>query len=186
MAYVVIKTIKGRRYAYEQRSYREGKRVRTESRYLGPVGDPVSHASHSSRRRKGVLTKVAELIAANTLTDEERGALAAERFAERVDAYQRATFGETAAERADRERQEFLGDLHDRFGLTLGPTNAVPVEKPSSTIDYSRTTTMPKEETPVAAPQAEASAAMQSAETEAAYPTTEGLAGEAAEPDTSE
>jgi hypothetical protein len=36
--YIVIKTIKGRQYAYEQYSWREGKRVRTKSRYLGPIG----------------------------------------------------------------------------------------------------------------------------------------------------
>lgn len=122
MAYIVTKTIKGRRYLYEQRTWREGKRVRTESRYLGPAdggGRPV--ASEVQPRRRGLLNKVADLIAANTLTDEERGALAAERFAERIDAHQRETFGETAAERADRERQEFLGDLHDRFGLILTP-----------------------------------------------------------------
>lgn len=35
--YRVIKTVKGLRYAYLQRSWREGKRVRTESRYLGPA-----------------------------------------------------------------------------------------------------------------------------------------------------
>ena len=33
--YVVVKTVKGHRYRYLQHSWREGKRVRTESRYLG-------------------------------------------------------------------------------------------------------------------------------------------------------
>src|SRR6266508_3137681 len=33
--YRVVKTIKGHRYIYEQRTWREGKRVRTESRYIG-------------------------------------------------------------------------------------------------------------------------------------------------------
>ena len=33
--YRVVKTIKGHRYIYEQRTWREGKRVRTESRYVG-------------------------------------------------------------------------------------------------------------------------------------------------------
>ena len=36
--YIVIKTIKGHRYRYRQRTWREGKHVRTESVYLGPVG----------------------------------------------------------------------------------------------------------------------------------------------------
>ena len=37
-SYVVIKTIKGHRYRYRQRTWREGKRVRTKSIYLGPDG----------------------------------------------------------------------------------------------------------------------------------------------------
>src|SRR4051794_23926781 len=35
--YRVVKTIKGHRYIYEQRTWREGKHVRTESRYIGPA-----------------------------------------------------------------------------------------------------------------------------------------------------
>jgi len=37
--YRVIKTVKGHQYAYLQRSFREGGRVRTESRYIGAMGD---------------------------------------------------------------------------------------------------------------------------------------------------
>src|SRR3954451_2901075 len=37
--YRVVKTIKGHRYIYEQRTWREGKHVRTESRYVGPADD---------------------------------------------------------------------------------------------------------------------------------------------------
>ena len=35
--YRVVKTIKGHRYEYEQRTWREGRKVRTESRYIGPA-----------------------------------------------------------------------------------------------------------------------------------------------------
>jgi hypothetical protein len=42
--YQVIKTIRGHRYLYEQRTWREGKRVRTQSRYVGPVQDSVARA----------------------------------------------------------------------------------------------------------------------------------------------
>jgi hypothetical protein len=35
--YSVIKTIKGHRYEYLQRTWREGKKVRTESHYIGPA-----------------------------------------------------------------------------------------------------------------------------------------------------
>ena len=40
--YRVVKTIKGHRYVYEQRTWREGRHVRTESRYLGPADGYVS------------------------------------------------------------------------------------------------------------------------------------------------
>jgi len=36
--YRVIKTIKGRRYAYDQRTWREAGKVRCQSRYVGPAG----------------------------------------------------------------------------------------------------------------------------------------------------
>ena len=50
--YTVIKTIKGRRYIYEQRTWREGRRVRTQSRYLGPlevVSEPAPKKSLARR-----------------------------------------------------------------------------------------------------------------------------------------
>jgi hypothetical protein len=34
--YIVVKTINGKRYRYRQKTWREGKRVRTRSEYLGP------------------------------------------------------------------------------------------------------------------------------------------------------
>ena len=37
MTYRVIKRIKGRQYVYEQSSYRVGNKVKTKSRYIGPV-----------------------------------------------------------------------------------------------------------------------------------------------------
>jgi antirestriction protein ArdC len=39
--YIVIKTIKGHRYRYRQKTWREGKRVRTRSEYLGPAIDSI-------------------------------------------------------------------------------------------------------------------------------------------------
>lgn len=43
--YRVVKTIKGHRYVYLQRTWREGKRVRTESRYVGPAGEAAGEGS---------------------------------------------------------------------------------------------------------------------------------------------
>ena len=36
--YRVVKTINGRKYIYEQKTYRQGKQVRTLNRYIGPAG----------------------------------------------------------------------------------------------------------------------------------------------------
>ena len=130
MTYTVIKTIKGRRYVYEQRTWREGKRVRTESRYLGPAD--------GGQRPKGLIHKVAALVAANTLTAEERGTLAAERFGREMEAQQRATFGETAAERSERVRPEALDDLHDRYGLRMGPSNPTPIDKTPAAVNLTK------------------------------------------------
>jgi hypothetical protein len=60
MAYIVVKTIKGRQYRYQQRTYRQGGKVRTETIYLGPVD--------GGRRRKGMLRRLGELIEANVRT----------------------------------------------------------------------------------------------------------------------
>jgi Zincin-like metallopeptidase len=37
--YFVVKTINGHRYRYRQKTWREGKRVRTRSEYIGPAGN---------------------------------------------------------------------------------------------------------------------------------------------------
>lgn len=52
--YRVVKTIKGHRYIYEQRTWREGKKVRTESRYVGPFDGEVPRGSaEPGRKRSG-------------------------------------------------------------------------------------------------------------------------------------
>lgn len=63
MTYRVVKTVRYRRYIYEQRTWREGKRVRTQSHYIGPVGGEVR------RRRLG--QKIAGFIKANMEADRE-------------------------------------------------------------------------------------------------------------------
>lgn len=56
MAYRVIKTIKGRQYVYEQTSRRIGTKVRTKSRYIGPL-DPRNQTSRSSKVNTTLLSK---------------------------------------------------------------------------------------------------------------------------------
>lgn len=126
MTYIVIKTIKGRQYRYEQRSWREGKRIRTKSRYLGPV---------TSARPTGLINQITSFIGAQRLSPEDRALASAERAAERFAQYQRETFGETAQERAEREQQDHLDRLHDQYGLTLGPTDPTPTEPAAAASD---------------------------------------------------
>ena len=46
--YRVTKTINGRKYDYWQRTYRVGKSVKTENKYIGPSGRGVSFSPRSS------------------------------------------------------------------------------------------------------------------------------------------
>ena len=127
MSYVVIKTIKGRRYRYLQTSWREGRRVRTKSVCLGPLDG----AARTVTRKRGT-GRLAEFLKAQQLAPEDRALAVAQRLAAEVERYQREKFGETAAERAQRERQEHLDRLHDLYGLRLGPANPTPCEKMSN------------------------------------------------------
>ena len=107
MSYIVIKSIKGRQYRYQQRTYREGGRVKTESIYLGPVA--------GSPRRKGILAGIGDLVRSNFprrngLPDEET---MLRQYNAKV-------------ERENQARNNLLADLHAQFGLTLG--GVVPAE----------------------------------------------------------
>jgi hypothetical protein len=42
--YVVVKTINGHRYFYRQKTYRDGAKVRTVNKYLGPAGESAPGA----------------------------------------------------------------------------------------------------------------------------------------------
>jgi len=100
MAYIVIKTIKGRQYRYQQRSYRQGGKVRTETIYLGPVD--------GGARRRGLLRRVGDLIEANRtrrygLPDEETMLIQYNKV----------------VERERQERAKALADLYARYGLKM-------------------------------------------------------------------
>jgi hypothetical protein len=111
----------GRRYLYEEVRWREGGRVRSRSRSLGPIDG-------GTRKRKRTSTGLLEFIEAQRLSPEERILASAAREAERIDQYQREQYGETARESAERERLEFLTKLHAAYGLKLGPARPTPVE----------------------------------------------------------
>lgn len=103
MLYRVTKTIKGRHYIYEQRTWREGKRVRTESRYIGPAdGGP---------QRRRLARKITDFIKANMtprqpIIDEEQ---ILKKYNER-------------AAREQQTRGKMLGELHDKYGLRVADT----------------------------------------------------------------
>jgi transposase len=63
MTYTEIKTIKGRKYRYERKSYRIGRIVKHKSKYIGPV-NPILKRKNPNAGRKPKLTVKA-------LTDEE-------------------------------------------------------------------------------------------------------------------
>jgi len=48
--YIVIKAIKGRRYYYRQKTWREGKHVRTLSQYIGPASDDQTRPTQRKER----------------------------------------------------------------------------------------------------------------------------------------
>jgi hypothetical protein len=71
--YTVIKTIKGHRYEYLQRTWREGRKVRTESRYLGPVDPAAGLRPARASDFDGVITTPRTLY--HGTPEELRGAL---------------------------------------------------------------------------------------------------------------
>lgn len=121
MSFVRIRTINGRKYRYEEARWREGGKVRSRSRSLGPID-----GARISRRRRS--WSIFDFIGLQRLSVEERILASAMKEAERIEQYQREVFGETASERAVREWQEFLDKLHLAYGLKLGPTPPTPVE----------------------------------------------------------
>jgi len=106
MAYMVVRTIKGRQYRYLQRSYRAGKKVKTVSEYLGPVGAIL-------RAPRRFAKAVGELIEANRTTepmiDEE------------------AMLRDVTAKEAAHARM--IERFEEETGLKMPARNPVPIEK---------------------------------------------------------
>lgn len=125
MAFNRIRTINGRRYLYEEIRWRDGGKVLSRSRSLGPID---GGGRTPKRRRAGIF----DFISAQRLSPEDRVWAAIARETERIEKYQRELFGETAQERQERERQGFLEKLHKAYGLRLGPTHPAPIEPQSA------------------------------------------------------
>ena len=112
MAFTRIRTIKGRDYRYLEERWREGGKVCSRSTSLGPVGGTV-------RRRKGVLGRIGEFITTNL---QHGHVFDMEALAREVQEREQQKAAKVAAG---------LAELHERFGLTLGPHTPVPIEKPA-------------------------------------------------------
>ncbi len=147
MTFTRIRNINGRQYLYEETRWREAGQVKSRSRCLGLV-DSGSSQSKSRRRSSGGLFA---FIRAQRLSPEDRALNAAEKEAAHIEQYQRQVFGETAPERAERERQEHLEKLHAAYGLRLGPPNPTPIE-PRAAPTAAEAKESPAEAGPVAEP----------------------------------
>jgi hypothetical protein len=134
MTFTRIRTINGRRYLYEEHRWREGGKVKSRSRCLAPKSGGVLAFLHAQR-----------------LSPEDRALATAAKEALRVEQYQREHFGETAQERAVRERQEHLDKLYTAYGLKIGPTIPVPIEPQPASVSAEKQE-CPAEAEPVAEP----------------------------------
>ena len=123
LSYFVIKTLKGRRYLYWQRSYRQGRRVRTASTYIGPADGGGRKPGALSKKRSGPFKRLGALIAANRTSPEERG----------YDRNQTKIL--EAIDTKDQKKANLMADLQARYGLKAGPDTPTPVEKPDPGID---------------------------------------------------
>ena len=123
MSYIVTKTVNGRRYLYLQRTYRQDGHVRTQSRYLGPADGAKRSFAGSPRKRTGLLKKLGGFIEANRMTPEDRF-----RHVDEKAMLEAMKVREAA-------RAKALTQLHERYGLKLGPATPTPMEKPAPTID---------------------------------------------------
>jgi hypothetical protein len=99
MPYVVVKTINGREYRYEQETYREGGKVRTRSTYIGPVD--------GGRRKKGLTAAVRALVKKKDRR-EDIGESPAEVSAR------------VAREDAERAKNDRINDLLTASSISLG------------------------------------------------------------------
>lgn len=62
MAYHVIKVVKGRKYLYEQASFRDGKTVRTNSRYIGAVDPRTGEVTQADSNESGFINQFRQEI----------------------------------------------------------------------------------------------------------------------------
>jgi hypothetical protein len=114
MAFTRVRTINGRQYLYSEERWREGGKVRSRSISLGPVSGPIATPVSGARKRKSNL--------ATNLAPPPHGHSVEERL---------MVQNQEHKARDAEARGKALGELHDKFGMSVGPASPVPVDKPS-------------------------------------------------------
>lgn len=106
MAFIRTRTIKGQQYRYLEERWREGKRVRSRSTYLG-----------KSLIGEGLVAFGSFFSAANLRSDGVRG--------------EEASLREQAERDAEREAAQAraLEALHEAYGMKMGESEPTPAEK---------------------------------------------------------
>jgi hypothetical protein len=129
VSYTVIKTINGRRYRYQQETYRQNGKVRTRSVYLGPV---------DGERRKGRIT---EFLQELVRKDENRNFETEEQAKVRV-----------AAEDKERAKQAHINELLTAPMISLDAINEIAAARAAETEDTGKEKGGEKEGEPVGSP----------------------------------
>jgi hypothetical protein len=119
MPYVVVKTINGREYRYEQETYREGGKVRTRSTYIGPVD--------GGRRKKGLTAAVRALVKKKDRR-EDIGESPAEVSAR------------VAREDAERAENDRINNLLTASSISLGAIGEIAASQSETAADASSAT----------------------------------------------
>jgi hypothetical protein len=110
--YTVIKTIKGYRYLYRQRTWRDGTRVRTESQYIGPAGSGTASAATS---KTPLSTSPLDSVQAVALW--ERGEITELRASELIPKFRAALRKYSGVYGSDRVNKALRGDIALNSGI---------------------------------------------------------------------
>lgn len=119
----IVKTVKGRQYLYDQRSYRVGKRVRTISRYIGPLSGGGSKRS----TRRSVRSSTGFAFGYEAQQPGKKPVMDESAFLPAIRAEE--------ARDAERDRQ-LIENFERETGLKMGPAKPVPIERPMSSVSH--------------------------------------------------
>jgi hypothetical protein len=113
MSFIRTRIIKNRRYRYRETRWREGGRVRSRSEYLGPENGISTGGGDGNGGGAGFLRR--QFTGAGGLD---------------WDAIEKKMLEQIKVQ--DKAREEKLSELHEKFGLVIGPAAPVPIDKPAT------------------------------------------------------